>query len=637
MRNFLISLLAGLSIIGPAIPSMAAPITIADFAAQPTIRDPQLSPDGRKIAARVTVEGVAKLVIINADDPEAAPKNILLGKAVLSELHWAGNGRLLLTIISKSEVFGLVVPTSRLIVLDLADGRSRIADPKSRGIYGGDVLYADPTGQWALVASQNDIYSTPSVKRVDLATGKAEVVEKGRPNVWDWYVDTRGVVRAGLAYDEHRWTMWYREEPGHPLKPIKGKTGKDSSVDRVSFGQAGAGTIITNERTGRFGVYRYDFKTGQIGDAVFEHPSVDVADVRADRLTGEISAVRYEDDRHRFVWLDPKLKKLQARLDTALPEAVNAIVDWSDGGDRVLVWSGGAADPGSYFLLDQNTSRMRPVITPFERIDAAKLSPVKPVTYRSRDGLVIPAYLTLPKGGTGERLPLILMPHGGPFLRDSWVYDPWVQFLAGQGYAVLQPQFRGSTGYGKDFVEKGYGEWGRKMQDDLDDGVDWMIGTGQADPRRVCIVGASYGGYAALWGAIRTPERYRCAVSYAGVTDLSAQLRDNRKSFSATRYFRQWRVKVAGESGHDLQALSPLAQAARLKVPVLIAHGEQDTVVSVKQGQAMEKALRAAGADVTSVFYKDTGHSFSDSDDLADFLQRLDSFLAKHNPATPAS
>ena len=144
------------------------------------------------------------------------------------------------------------------------------------------------------------------------------------------------------------------------------------------------------------------------------------------------------------------------------------------------------------------------------------------------------------------------MPHGGPFARDDWEYDPLVQFLADRGYAVLQPQFRGSTGYGKAFVESGYGQWGRKMQDDLDDGVDWLVRSGKVDPKRVCIFGASYGGYAALWEVIRNPEKYRCAVSYAGVSDLSAQLRDNRKSFSATRYFRKWRTKVAGEGNIDL-------------------------------------------------------------------------------------
>jgi dipeptidyl aminopeptidase/acylaminoacyl peptidase len=324
---------------------------------------------------------------------------------------------------------------------------------------------------------------------------------------------------------------------------------------------------------------------------------------------------------------------LQAKLDKALPNTVNLPVDWSDDEKRVLVWSGGASDPGRYYLLDRSTSQMHAVVDPYPQVDPAKLSPVKSVRYRARDGLQIPAYLTLPIGRDAKSLPLIVMPHGGPFDRDHWEYDPIVQFLASRGYAVLQPEFRGSTGYGKDFVSKGYGEWGRKMQDDLDDGVDWLAKTGQIDPRRVCMVGGSYGGYAALWAAVRNPDRYRCAASMAGVSDVPALLRSSRDIFSATRYYREWRTQVGGEGKADLGAVSPINFANRIRVPVLIAHGEEDARVPVKQSRAMVDALAKAHADVTSVFYKDSGHGFDSSEDLDDWLRRLEAFLAKHNPA----
>jgi len=202
-------------------------------------------------------------------------------------------------------------------------------------------------------------------------------------------------------------------------------------------------------------------------------------------------------------------------------------------------------------------------MAPYPQIDPAQLTEVSSVTYRARDGLNIPAYLTLPKGRQPKGLPLIVMPHGGPFARDDWTYDPLVQFLANRGYAVLQPQYRGTTGYGRSFVAKGSGEWGRGMQDDLDDGVSWLAQRGTINPARVCLVGGSYGGYAALWGVIRNPDRYRCAASFAAVTDVARQLRENRKSFSATRYFREWRTRVAGEGKFDLASVSPLAHAGR--------------------------------------------------------------------------
>jgi dipeptidyl aminopeptidase/acylaminoacyl peptidase len=288
---------------------------------------------------------------------------------------------------------------------------------------------------------------------------------------------------------------------------------------------------------------------------------------------------------------------------------------------------------GDKKINDRKAGRMDPIAQPFTRLANVALAPVSAVHYAARDGLSLPAYLTMPLHRGDKALPLVIMPHGGPFARDDWEYDPFVQFLANRGYVVLQPQFRGSTGYGKAFVEKGYGQWGRKMQDDVDDGVDWLVKSGKVDPRRVCIMGASYGGYAALWGAIRNPEKYRCAISFAGVTDIDAILRYDRRSFSAPRYFKRWQTKIAGEDKIDLDTVSPLAQAARLTIPVLIAQGEKDTTVPPRQAHQMVAALTRAHANLESVFYKEEAHGFSKPENMADFLRRMDAFLHKHNPS----
>lgn len=610
-------------------------ISTADFASLPAMRRPILSPNGKLIAARASSDDATKLVILDTDKPGQPLRVINVGKGGIANLVWAGNQRILLTIQSSQEVRAHQrIPFLRLIAIDVATGAARFLDRRSRGIYAGDVLYTDPTGSWALVAGQDDMDVYPSVKKVDLATGDEAVVEKARDGVWDWYADERGVVRAGLAYDDAGWTLWYREDPAEKLRKLRGKFDKgDSAVDRFFFGQGDTGWIVTNERTGRFALYRYDFKNDAIGAAVFENPKVDIDDVIADPVTGEITGVSYEDDKFHTWWLDPERQKIQERIDHALPLANNRIVGGSNDMQKLLVWSGGAADPGRYFLYDRHASTMHAVVDPYPEIDPAKLSAVTATTYAARDGLEIPAYLTLPKGRDAKGLPLVIMPHGGPFERDDWEYDPIVQFLANRGYAVLQPEFRGSTGYGKGFVEKGYGEWGRKMQDDLDDGVDWLVKTGKVDPRRVCIVGLSYGGYAALWGAVRNPDRYRCAASMAGISDLEAQLRYNRKEISAPRYYREWRTKVAGEGKINLSSVSPIAFADRIKVPLLIAHGEDDETVLPRQSHEMVDAVSKANGPVTSVFYRNTGHEFGSSANLQDFLQRLETFLAKYNPA----
>src|SRR5262245_6379215 len=462
-------------------------ISLKNFASLPVISRPLLSPNGHRIAALAKSDNKSRLVILSADDPQARPSAIALGSTNVAKVRWAGDQKLLLTVEATQKWEGEDISYLRPLAIDTVSGGAQVLDRKSTGIYAGDVLYTDPTGSWALVASQDNIWVTPSVKRVDLATGEAQVVERGREGVWDWYADAQGVVRAGIAYNGRSWTVWYRDKPEEKLRPIRGKLAKDddAAVDRIIFGRGDNSWIITNEKTGRFALYKYDLKTAEVGQAIFEHPEVDIDDVTYDALTGEIEAVEYEVDRPKVEWLDPDMKKLQAKLDKALPNATNVTISWSDDDNKVLVWSGSAADPGSYFVLDRSKSTMNAVVSPYPEIDPAQLSPVTMVKYQARDGLTLPAYLTLPRGREAKGLPLIVFPHGGPFVRDEWEYDPMVQFFANRGYAVLQPQFRGSTGFGKDFVTKGYGEWGRKMQDDLDDGVDWLAKSGQIDPKRV--------------------------------------------------------------------------------------------------------------------------------------------------------
>jgi dipeptidyl aminopeptidase/acylaminoacyl peptidase len=616
---------------GQALP---AKIPIADFAALPVMTSPLLSPDGHLVAARQTSDSKRYVVILDGDHPTSVVRTIPLGNGYVYSVTWAGNKRVLLTVLSIGNFSGFKFPFLRLVSVDIATGFSRIVDNKSRGVFAGDVIYADPSGDWALVSGQDFAQAYPSVKRVDLNTGIATVIEKQHDGVWDWFADERGVIRAGVAYDDRRWTLWYREKPEEKLRAVRGKFAKDddSVVDRFIFRGANS-WIVTNERTGRFGLYKFDPTTGAIGTAIYENPEVDIGDPIYDPATGQISAVPYEDDRHHSNWIDPDLKAVQIKLDKALPNTVNITVDLSTNKKRVLVWSAGASDPGRYFLLDRDASEMHAVVDPYPRIDPSRLAEVRPIRYQARDGLSLRGYLTLPNGRKPTNLPLIVLPHGGPFDRDHWEYDPWVQFLANRGYAVLQPQFRGSTGFGKDFVTRGYGEWGRKMQDDLDDGVDWLARSGQIDPKRVCIVGGSYGGYAAMWAAIRNPERYRCAASVAGVADVPAMLKYDKRTFSAPRYFREWQTRVGGEGHADLQAVSPLAFASRLKSPIFIAHGEEDANVPSSQSHAMVNALTKAGANVTSVFYKDSGHGFDSAADLQDWLQRLEAFLAKYNPA----
>jgi TonB family protein len=635
--------LAALAILVPFAAAAAEPkpasVPVEALAQIPFISEPQISPDGRHLVARINGEGIERLAVYDLTGPRDAEPRMIPHTGSIRWYGWAGNGRILVGQTILSIVF-LTVPlqVTRLTSYDL--GTSRVSDIKvGSGLVGDTVIHTDPDGRYVLLSAQKDSDDSPSVWKVDLATGAAVEIQRKKANIWSWFVDDAGNVRGGISYDTGSWTIYRRDPATGELKRAgSGKVTPDreSAIDSIGLLAGGdSGIIVTNERTGRFGVYRYDLNAQTIGVPIFEHPEVDVTRPQVSDDGRIVEAVHYEDDLPRVAWLTPELRQLQAQIDRTLPGKVNRVLNLSRDRNTALIRSGAADDPGVYYIFDRKAKRMEVFAAPYEGLDERRLAPVKPVRYTARDGLTIRAYLTLPRGGEPKALPLIVMPHGGPFQRTSYEFDPLVQLLASRGYAVLQPNFRGSTGFGRDFVERGYGEWGRKMQDDLDDGVAWLAGEGMIDPKRVCIVGASYGGYAALWGAIRNPEIYRCAISFAGVTDVRAMLKYDARAVVATRYSKQWRRKVEGEEKRDLAAVSPLQQAARLRIPVLISHGALDSNVPADQGRQMVKALKQRGAAVQAAFYPAGGHGFSRSADLLDFMKRVEAFLEVHNPSDP--
>ncbi|MEP6103192.1 S9 family peptidase, partial [Parasphingorhabdus sp.] len=370
-----------------------------------------------------------------------------------------------------------------------------------------------------------------------------------------------------------------------------------------------------------------------IGDAIYEHPTADVTNLVMDSSKNLIG-VEYDADKPGQKWLVPELEDLYQRIGRVFKTKQNRILGTSSDRSVTLFWSGSGSDPGSYYLYYPQLKKIEQVLIPYNKIDPEKMVAMEPVKYQSRDGHMVPAYLTMPNGSKKTDLPTVILPHGGPFMRTSWRFDPWAQLLANRGYVVLQPNFRGSTGYGRDYVEKGYDQWGTGMIDDIDDGADWLIEQGIADKNKVCIMGASYGGYAALWGSIRQPEKYKCAISLNGVTDVRAMLKYDRKQFAARRYARKWEEKVAGEEKKDLEAISPVKQAARMKVPVLVAQGLRDTNVPKEQAYDFVKALDKAGFDkLEKIYFPKSGHDFANSADSTNFLKKSLQFLATHNPS----
>lgn len=623
----------------PAAAAERPVLPIENFAQLPFIEHPLLSPSGKRLAARYRRGKSNVIAILELDDGKATESTLInIDKTNVTRFAWAGEDRLLLSMFAMAPVGGLWVslPTTGLVGYDIPTKALTPLSRELRGLDNDNVIWTDPAGAFVLVSGQKSIFGQPAVFRIDTATGKAVQVQPAAHGVDQWFADGNGVVRAGFAYDARRWKLFYRDTPEAKLRQIDSRQMRDddSVIENVRFmGEATRGAVLTNSKTGRFAAYRYDFTTDTLGEPVFEHATADASELIMSDDGARVEGVVYEDDRPRVEWLDPVKKELQRKLDAALPGKLNRVINASRDGRVVLFWSGAAHDPGGYFLFDTAARRIRNLAAPYDKIRPEHLSEVKPIVFKARDGLSIAGYLTLPHGRAAKNLPLVMLPHGGPFARDSWSYDPWVQMLADRGYAVLQANFRGSTGYGRAHVEKGYGQWGLAMQDDLDDGMDWLVGQGIADPKRTCIMGASYGGYAALWGAIRNPERYRCAISLNGVTDLRMMLKYDKRHFAAQRYARKWEARVAGEEKRDLDAVSPLRHAARLSVPLLLVHGEQDTNVPFEQATKLRDAIGQAGKAVEFVSYPKAGHNFTRNEDSIDFMRKVEAFLLKYNPA----
>jgi dipeptidyl aminopeptidase/acylaminoacyl peptidase len=620
-----------------AVPPAAAPAapTAEDFGAQPSLTDPILAPDGRRVAARAVLEGKQVVMVIDLSRPgRPVSKMTIPEKSRIEWLRWAGSDRLLVSLSRVDKIMEREFRITRVSTFDLKTGKQMFLSISDHAIDGDDVIFVDPAGDFALLSVERNLVEYPSVYRIDLTTGKYRAIVAQRDQIWTWYADSAGVVRAGIGNNDGKWWMLYRSRDGDSFRRLEShKGGKDDNHLQQVIPVAGSdkGYAVADGKNGHLALYRYDFAADALGELLYENPAVDVDDYEIGK-TGNLLGVRYTADRPEMAWFDPEYQALQKRIDRALPGAINHIVSVSADKKLLLIWTGSASDPGAYYLFNRADNTMDVLAETHRALSGKRLAPMEPVRYAARDGLEIPGYLTLPVGRGSKALPLIVMPHGGPFARDSWGYDPWVQYLASRGYAVLQPNFRGSTGFGQSFVERGVGQWGRGMQDDIDDGVKWLAARGTIDPKRVCIMGGSFGGYAAMWAAVRNPELYRCAISMAGVSDMNAMLLYSRQTLSAPRYFRDWRDRVKGDRNFELDQISPIKSVEKMTVPILIAHGADDDTVPVAQSRRLHDALQKLGRPHEYIVYPKEGHGFTNPVNSTDFLKRVGAFLDKYNP-----
>lgn len=475
-----------------------------------------------------------------------------------------------------------------------------------------------------------------SLVRVNARTGRKEHLSfpmSGKPVQYAF--DSRGEPRAVTMIDSSFWkdattvSNWYKPPGKRDWQKLEESKVSDDYWIPLHV-PAEENTIIISSRKGRdtYAIFAYDTETKSIREMLAGHPSLDILSVGGiDKAA--FKRVRTSGMRPADVWFDPEWAILQQSVDKLFPNHLNTLQ--GDPKKKVLVYSKSDVDPGAWYLLDVAAMSLRHVGSYHVTLDPDAMRPMKVISYSANDGLRIPAFLTLP-AAQSRPLPTVVMIHGGPNQHDEWSFNPEVQMLAARGYAVFQPQFRGSSGFGRKHEEAGYGQWGLAMQDDVTAGVEHLVRQGIADPKRLCIYGASYGGYAAMWGLVKTPQLYRCGISFAGVADLELRFNDysDGDSDKASVELSRHRIGDPKLNSQKFDQVSPLKNAGRIVAPVLLMHGEDDRRVPIVHGERMRDALEQNGKQVKWLSFHGEGHGISKRANLHFYFNAMTEFLEKH-------
>jgi len=466
--------------------------------------------------------------------------------------------------------------------------------------------------------------------RININTGEMGMVAQNAGNITDWRTDHDGNLRIAQTTDGVSTSVLYRDSEKDDFQVLITTSFKETLYPLFFTFDNKNLYVASNIGRDKTAIYEYDIEKKETTNLIFEHPEVDVEGLMRSKKRKKITGVAYLLDKREYYFFDEEREQLQRKLEEKLPGYVVDVIDLSKDETKALAVTYSDRSLGGYYYLNRETGEFIKLadITPW--INEDNMCEMEPISYQSRDGLTIRGYLTLPKGLEPEKLPVVVNPHGGPWARDAWGYNPEVQFLANRGYAVLQLNFRGSTGYGRKFWEVSFKEWGKAMQHDITDGVMWLIDQGIADPERVGIYGGSYGGYATLAGLTVTPDLYACGVDYVGVANIFSWMK------AIPPYWKPYLEMIYEMVGHPekdkelLEAASPVFHVDKIKAPLLIAQGANDPRVPKAESDQMVEALKARGIDVPYLVKDNEGHGFRNEENRFDFYRAMEEFLAKY-------
>ena len=604
------------------------------FGTLPTLGGARLSPDGRKISL-LQWTALDIPVAIVYDDKIGKSKLVLgskKGEFNIEWCDWANNTRLLCGLRGLIRLFGVrgYFPTTRIVAVN-ADGSDMkvLLERKLRNEF---AQYQDRIVDWLVDDPDNVLIQVPAthssgVRKLNIYTGRTDTVFDDRDQVYNWLSDGRGNPRL-YFYSTENVSKWYvrkTKDASWSVLHESMMTDLDDDFSPVGFGDDENELLYFDSHDGRRALWSRNLASDEEPHLVFAHNDVDVGHLLTLGKFRRLVAVAYATDRVRWHFFDKTIAEINKEIASLFPDVGVDILDESWDRNYYLVRVGGAQEPGVLYRLDRSKRQLLMLSATFPKLAGTPLAPIEPIIFKARDGVEIPGYLTRPVLHDNGPLPTIVFPHGGPQSRDVWGFDPIVQFLAASGYAVLQVNYRGSGGYGADWSGPGgFKNW-RQAINDITDGAKSLIEDGTSDPSRMCVVGWSYGGYAALMSVIENPEMYKCVVSIAGVTDPQMLVRD----YSGYLNHRAVQAFI-GHGDEVTEQGSPQKRAAEIKVPVLLFQGEKDVNLSAEEGREMAEKLDHAHVSYQYIEYEDVEHDILRNQYRIDMLSRIGEFLKRN-------
>lgn len=617
----------------------AEKLPVEAFGSLPAVSGVKISPDGKNIAYKGIVDGY---VFIASVDLATNDKKYLVytdnKKFKLGWFRWANDDTILLSAHYPNERGAFKYGESRLLKV-LANG-SKPAKPvfkprkndlvpqfQSRVI---DFLPDDP--DHILMALNLENWEFPSVYKINITSKKTkrELIKRWHPYTEGWITDRQNRLRMGYGVKEGRgfyrlldlktnqWRrIWDYEILGEP------------SIVLLGFARDPNTLYIRADHNGRYAIFKVDLSKPNLPrELVFSDPDYDVLGrLIYSKKTNDVIGVFHGEADGAKVFFDKNYNNFQRSLDKAIPNAYNQIVNFSEDESKYILYTSNSKEPGAYYLGDREKKSLSFLLDQYPLLYSQKLSGKKKIVYQARDKIDIEAYLTLPHGGIKANNPAIIVPHGGPMARDYDGFDWFVEFFASRGYVVLQPNFRGSTGYGFEFALESVGDWGGAMQDDLADAANWLASNYSVDKSAQCIVGGSYGGYAAMMAAVKQQDVFSCAASFAGVSDLNLLL---TKALKFTNY--DLVEKNIGGSSTKRKQRSPITHVKSIEIPLMLIHGDKDLVVHVDHSRKMYKAMKKYKKNVEYIELENGSHHMSIEANRLKVLTSFERFLNTHIP-----